>query len=108
MTAAPQAPGAADAAATAGSPDTAGQPYTRDGSGPDPENPPTIIGDDAQNVVMVQTSGSTWDVRVSGTDDVVGTITKTDELYTATDARGADLGGFDSPELAMFGVIAHS
>jgi len=92
---------------TAGAPDTAGQPDTRDRRGPDPEHPPTIIGDEAQNVVMVQTSGSTWDVRISGTDDVVGTISKLDERYAATDARGVELGDFDSPELAMFGVIAH-
>ncbi|MCS5713464.1 hypothetical protein NVV95_02725 [Herbiconiux sp. CPCC 205716] len=101
-------PAASDTYTSAGGPDTAGQPYTRDGGRPDPEHPPTIVGADAENVVMVQTSGSTWDVRVSGTDDLVGAIAKSDGGYRATDARGSEAGEYDSPELAMFGIIARA
>jgi hypothetical protein len=88
--------------------DSAGEPALGAAGRPEPARAPTVTGDEARNVVMVQTSASTWDVRVSGSDEVVGTITKTDDDYRATDARGDDLGFFASPELAMFGVVTRA
>jgi hypothetical protein len=65
-------------------------------------------GAGAQNVMMTQTSASTWDLTISETGAGVGRVTKQDDAFAATDASGADVGIFDSPELAMFGVVAGS
>jgi IS4 transposase len=65
-------------------------------------------GAGAQNVMMTQTSASTWDLTISETGAGVGRVTKQDDGFVATDAVGEDVGVFDSPELAMFGVVAGS
>ena len=67
------------------------------------ENGP--LDDDAQNVVLVQRSSELWEVVVSGSETLVGRITKVDDGYAATDARENELGVFGSAELAMFGLV---
>ncbi|MFB2556173.1 hypothetical protein [Herbiconiux liangxiaofengii] len=59
-----------------------------------------------ENVTMVQVSASSWHVVISETGEQVGSIEQAGEAFVATDARGSELGGFGSPELAMFGVVA--
>ncbi|MCS5733703.1 hypothetical protein [Herbiconiux daphne] len=59
---------------------------------------------DARNVVLEQTSGSEWQV-VTDSGHVVGRIVKEGDDYFATDDADEPLGRFDTPELALFGIV---
>ena len=58
-----------------------------------------------ENVTMVQVTASSWHVVISETGEQVGAIEQSGDSFLATDSRGSELGGFASPELAMFGVV---
>lgn len=61
--------------------------------------------ENAQNVTMAQTASGVWEVRVSGTDEVIGSIRKLGDRYGAFVDEGEALDEYDSPELAMFGIV---
>jgi hypothetical protein len=63
------------------------------------------LADDARNVVLTQTSATTWEVVVTESGHVVGRIVKDGDAFVATDEDEHALGEFETAELAMFGIV---